>query len=614
MRKLKKLVMCVLLPLSALLLMGDGQVELPKPDETPALPTVSEVQEQPVTLEDIRTAAYVDVPADSQNYDTVCYVSYHGILQGVGSGRFDLYSPVDRATVVTVLYRMSGEEAPAVGGCFPDVPADSWYAEAVAWAVEAEITTGTAEGTFSPLEPVTRGQLAVFLARYFAYCGNTADSTDHLEAYTDGADVPTYAVPAMSWALENGLYRTIVADTILPDMPVSRVQLAQILLGFHSLGGDALAGEIFSALPDKAVAEENTEWNDAVQSIVRNVSKKYGAIGVQVAVVKHGVVSGAYACGWATKDTAAMTTDHKMRVASISKVALGITAQLLKEEGTVALDESIGSYWGFPVKNPRYPDTPITLRSILTHTSSIINAGDDVSRLYSSVAERLQQRAGFSSAVPGKISSWNYNNYAYAVLGMTLELAADEYVDDILQRRLFRAMDIDAAFAPGELDPDLLVTVYRYGGAVGRSVAEQLERTRWAYPGADGSCFAGGLTISAQDLAKLVALLVQDGRYEGVQLLPAAAVAEMERYDTRAVSGSSCQGLALRYQKNSYGRQGVYFHTGSAYGVYNCLSYDPVTGDGVVVLTSGASGKKNDAGIYKICAEISDQIYHLMAQ
>lgn len=426
MRKLKKLVMCVLLPLSALLLMGHGQVELPKPDETPALPPTSEVQEQPVTLEDIRTATYVDVPADSQNYDTVCYVSYHGILQGVGSGRFDLYSPVDRATVVTVLYRMSGEEAPAAGGYFPDVPTDSWYAEAVAWAVEAEITTGTAEGTFSPLEPVTRGQLAVFLARYFAYCGNIADSTDHLEAYTDGADVPTYAVPAMSWVLENGLYRTIVADTILPDMPVSRVQLAQILLGSHSLSGDALAGEIFSALPDKAVAEENAEWNDAVQSIVRNVSKKYGA--------------------------------------------------------------------------------------------------------------------------------------------------------------------------------------------VGRSVAEQLERTRWAYPGADGSCFAGGLTISAQDLAKLVALLVQDGRYEGVQLLPAAAVAEMERYDTRAVSGSSCQGLALRYQKNSYGRQGVYFHTGSAYGVYNCLSYDPVTGDGVVVLTSGASGKKNDAGIYKICAEISDQIYHLMAQ
>ena len=60
-------------------------------------------------------------------------------------------------------------------------------------------------------------------------------------------------------------------------------------------------------------------------------------------------------------------------------------------------------------------------------------------------------------------------------------------------------------------------------------------------------------------------------------------------------------------------RPGVYYHTGSAYGVFNCASYDPATGDGVVVLTVGASGAKDEHGIYKVCAEISNEIYGKIA-
>ena len=55
--------------------------------------------------------------------------------------------------------------------------------------------------------------------------------------------------------------------------------------------------------------------------------------------------------------------------------------------------------------------------------------------------------------------------------------------------------------------------------------------------------------------------------------------------------------------------EGLFCHTGSAYGVYNCASYDPATGNGVVVLTVGAAGDKDDRGIYKVCAEINEFIY-----
>ena len=83
----------------------------------------------------------------------------------------------------------------------------------------------------------------------------------------------------------------------------------------------------------------------------------------------------------------------------------------------------------------------------------------------------------------------------------------------------------------------------------------------------------------------------------------------METIDPTQLSDGTYQGLPLRCQKDIYGRETLYYHTGSAYGVYNCMSYDPDTGDGVVVLTVGASGAKDERGIYAICGEISQYVY-----
>ena len=74
-------------------------------------------------------------------------------------------------------------------------------------------------------------------------------------------------------------------------------------------------------------------------------------------------------------------------------------------------------------------------------------------------------------------------------------------------------------------------------------------------------------------------------------------------------SSTFLQCRPLRYQDELYGRDGLYYHTGSAYGQYALLSYDPDTGDGVVVLTSGADGAEDEHGIYAICGEIAQAAY-----
>ena len=117
---------------------------------------------------------------------------------------------------------------------------------------------------------------------------------------------------------------------------------------------------------------------------------------------------------------------------------------------------------------------------------------------------------------------------------------------------------------------------------------------------------------SAYDFAKLISLLANDGCYENTQLLESDSVAHMEKILETPTPGGSYQGQPMRLWQGLYGRKRIYFHTGSAYGVYNCASYDPETGDGVVVLTTGAAGSKDKYGIYKVCSELNAYLYPLL--
>ena len=414
----------------------------------------------------------------------------------------------------------------------------------------------------------------------------------------------------------------------------SGICLLLILLIFSACTGSSLrSGETQNAAletedtqttttPEETIVISTTETQEQkvieqldeseVQKVINEISQKYGAAGVQVAIVDNGSVIASFAYGWATKETEPMTADHKMRVASISKVVVGMVAMLLQEDGIVDIDASIGDYWGVTVQNPSYPDSPISIRSILSHTSSIISYSDDYSTDYSSIRSRLTNC--YRDTEPGNIESRYYNNYAFRVLGSTLEIAADQCMDSILQEKLFSVMDIDASFAAGDIaETDMLVTLYRENGDIGRSVDTQKAIHLSDVPGENGAYFAGGLTISANDLAKLVALLASDGSYYETELLSNTSVETMESYIPTPLSDGSYQAFPLFYAADLYGRGGIYYHPGSAFGVFNCISYDSETGDGVVVLTTGANGSADHYDIYNICDEINEYIYRLIA-
>ena len=363
-----------------------------------------------------------------------------------------------------------------------------------------------------------------------------------------------------------------------------------------------------SSLMQDSVSVQN---HDVIQTMIDSIADKYNAVGIQVAVVENGVVTDSYASGWATVEEDLMTVEHKIRIASISKVFIGMTAMLLQEDQVVDLDADFGTYWNTTARNPIYPDVPITIRDILHHTSTIITYGDDYSTEYNAVLERLAD--GYYDSVPGDIDGRYYNNYAFRVLGMTLELAADRSIDDILYDELFCDMEIDASFASGDLrNTNMLATLYYKDGSVARSFEEQVALHMPDTPGADGKSFAGGLTISAVDLAKLTALLANDGIYNGKRYLQEDSVEQMEAYIPQQIYENGYQATPLFYEVGMYGREGIYYHDGYAYGVTSCMSYDPLTGDGVVVLATGADLESEVSGIALVCSEVNQYLYTLL--
>ena len=166
---------------------------------------------------------FYDVPNDAYFYEAVKWAVKNGITDGVGDNLFAPGQPCTRAQIVTFLWRAAGSPEPkGTAAGMTDVVPGSYYAKAVAWAVENGITTGTAEGTFSPDATCTRAQAVTFLAR-----AQNAKATGK----TAFSDVPadSYFADAVAWAQANGVTTGTSETTFSPDNDCTRAQIVTFL-------------------------------------------------------------------------------------------------------------------------------------------------------------------------------------------------------------------------------------------------------------------------------------------------------------------------------------------------------------------------------------------------
>ena len=168
--------------------------------------------------------AFADVPAGSYYEDAVNWATENGITQGTDAAHFSPDGICTRAQAVTFLWRAAGSPEPETGTMpFTDVPVGSYYYDAVLWAVENGITKGTSDTTFSPNATCTRAQIVTFLWRSekFPAAGSSNPFTD--------VAADAYYADAVLWAVKENITRGTTNTTFSPDTNCTRAQIVTFL-------------------------------------------------------------------------------------------------------------------------------------------------------------------------------------------------------------------------------------------------------------------------------------------------------------------------------------------------------------------------------------------------
>ena len=172
--------------------------------------------------EEVKISPFRDVPTDAYYYEAVKWAQKKGITGGIGDGLFGPNQPCTRAQIVTFLWRAAGSPVVNYAMDLADVSSDAYYAEAVRWALSRGITTGTADGKFSPNAPCIRAQSMTFLFRA------SKASADGAPAFSDVA-ADAYYAEAVKWATDNGITNGTTSSTFSPAGGCTRAQIVTFL-------------------------------------------------------------------------------------------------------------------------------------------------------------------------------------------------------------------------------------------------------------------------------------------------------------------------------------------------------------------------------------------------
>jgi CubicO group peptidase (beta-lactamase class C family) len=346
------------------------------------------------------------------------------------------------------------------------------------------------------------------------------------------------------------------------------------------------------------------------------------------------------------------------RIASISKMMTTLGLMRLVEAGRVDLEADVSGYLGFSLRNPHFPDRPITLRTLLTHTSSLRDEGG-----YSwPFATALKDVLAPGAPLYGEGKMWSnragpgdyftYCNLGWGVIGTTMERVTGERFDLLMQRLLLQPLGIVAGYNPSALPPaalDRLATLYRkrttdteIWNAEGPWIAQVddysarppvppagIERY---VPGTNATPFSptGGLRISARDMGVVMRMLMNggvqgDGLF-GRRLFQQATLERMFArqwtWDGKGGNGDSLGGFFSAWglgnaqfpdRPGSRLVEGGGFdavgHSGDAYGLRSVFAADLARGNGMIMLVGGSSADpERQKGRYSARARFEERI------
>jgi CubicO group peptidase (beta-lactamase class C family) len=300
--------------------------------------------------------------------------------------------------------------------------------------------------------------------------------------------------------------------------------------------------------------------------------------------------------------------DDPVRIASISKLITALGVMRLVEAGTLDLDSDVSRWLGWPLRNPNFPDRPITLRLLLSHTSSLKDDVDYAIPLGKTVRETLADpKAWDSEHPPGNF--FRYGNINFPVAASVMEAATGERFDRLMTRLVFEPLKIDACFNWTTCSDDAVARAVTLRDARGAVTRDDLGGKRPAcavlspdpacdlshyLPGSNGALFSpqGGARISVAGLARIGQMLLKNGDGFLTTNSVALLISPAWRFDGNngeTENGYYCRyGLAMHLLATAGCKDDPFGdgaqrigHSGDAYGLRSGLWIDRRKGRGV---------------------------------
>ena len=327
-----------------------------------------------------------------------------------------------------------------------------------------------------------------------------------------------------------------------------------------------------------------------VEASIDSLMEKFKAIGLGVAVVKDGELVYTHSFGLKDVESKTPLTDKDIfRIASISKSFSATSIFQLIEKGKLSLDDDFSSVVGFKVRNPKYPATVITVKMVMSHTSSI-NDSEGYFNLDAINPDKNPNWAKcYNSYEPGK--GYQYCNLNYNMIGTVIEKLSGERFDKYVKNHILEPLGLYGGYWVESLDSNRFVTLYEYDGKKETFAPAELaynprsEEISKYVMGYSTPIFSptGGMKISATDLAKYMSMHMFQGKYKGVRLISKRSAKVMQT----KISEEEGYGLAIRTVSDLIPGKVMKGHTGSAYGLYSMMFFHPKEKFGIVVITNG---------------------------
>ncbi len=330
-----------------------------------------------------------------------------------------------------------------------------------------------------------------------------------------------------------------------------------------------------------------------VDADIKQIMKDQDIVGLSFAVVKGGKII--YTSSFGQKNIESNTplgSGDIFRIASISKSFSATSIMQLVEAKKISLDDDFGKLVGFRIRNPKFPDMVITLRMVMSHTSSINDSQGYFNLDVINPDKNPNWAKCYNDYAPG--SDYEYCNLNYNMVGTVIERVSGERFDNYVKAHVLNPLGLYGGYNVDSLDNNKFVTLYDYDAKNKRydpspqAYAPRREEISKYVIGQTTPIFSptGGMKISAIDLAKYMIMHMHSGKANGTRIISKKSSRTMQT----KIANVENYGLALGTNRDDIiPGEKMTGHTGSSYGLYSTMFFNQKEDFGFVVIINGSS-------------------------